>query len=248
MTTLDPASGITAGLANLRDVGGMPTIDGRRTRTGVLYRSDVPMPGDALPPGLTWPPATVVDLRSTEESERAGTPWPAATVHRLPLLSAADPSKLGTLPRNGDGTDLYMARLYQEMLRTAGSLMASLPTIGAKAPGPILVHCTAGRDRTGVAVAALLLAAGVTREAVRADYVATAANQAALFPRLAAHGFFPPEAARPEAIARFGDTVAAIDGVLDTFEAHDGGARGWLGAHGADETHLDAWTARILEN
>jgi rhodanese-related sulfurtransferase len=249
MTTLDSAdsaSGISAGLTNLRDVGGLPTTDGRLTRSGVLYRSDVPLAGDALPVGLSWPPATVIDLRSEEESARAATPFTVSEAYHLPLLAAADPAKLH-LPRDGSGTDGFMGRLYQEILRTAGAMMATLPTIGAKAPGPILVHCTAGRDRTGVAVAALLLSAGVTREAVRADYVATAANQAMLFPRLAAHGFFPKEAATPEAIARFGDTVEAIDGVLDVFDAHEGGARGWLVAQGADEAHLDAWTARIVE-
>jgi protein-tyrosine phosphatase len=73
------------GLCNVRDVGGLPTEDGRTTRAGVLYRSDAPLPGDPTPAGIAaWPPRTVLDLRSSRE--RAAAPHPLAAGTTVVLL------------------------------------------------------------------------------------------------------------------------------------------------------------------
>ncbi|NUU23875.1 MAG: tyrosine-protein phosphatase [Streptomycetaceae bacterium] len=244
MTTLDSVP--ARGLANLRDIGGLPTEAGGTTRRGLLYRSDVPLAGDAPPDGLEWPPRTVVDLRSAHEQERAPGPFADAGVHLLPLLDAADPAKLGRPSEHG-GIDAFMTKLYQEMITHSATLIARLPAIAADAEGPLLIHCTAGRDRTGIAVAVLLRSAGVTRDAVMADYVATSANQEALFPRLAANGFFPKRQASAQGARDFGDTAVAMERVLDRLAEQPGGIRGWLVAHGADEAAIDAWAQRVTE-
>jgi hypothetical protein len=240
VTTLES---VPRGLANLRDIGGLPTEAGGVTRHGLLYRSDVPLAGDTAPDGLVWPPRTVVDLRSAREQVRAPGTFADAARHELPLLDAADPAKIGR-PRDM-GIDTYMTLLYQEMITHSGALIARLPGIAATAEGPVLIHCTAGRDRTGIAVAVLLRVAGVTREAVMGDYIATGANQAALFPRLAENGFFPKDSASPQAARNFGDTAVAMEQVLDRLADHPGGIRGWLVGHGADEAAIDAWVQRI---
>ena len=74
--------------ANLRDVGGLPTTDGRRLRAGEYLRSDAPQPGDLGTP----PVGTVVDLRSRAETR--GLPHPLAAVadvHEVPLGASLAP-------------------------------------------------------------------------------------------------------------------------------------------------------------
>lgn len=85
-------------LANFRDLGGLPTDDGRSTRHGVLYRADAPRPDDLAPVCADWPPALVVDLRSPDELD--GThplAGPRTTVAPIPLLGTARPRTLAEL-------------------------------------------------------------------------------------------------------------------------------------------------------
>lgn len=224
-------------LVNLRDVGGMPLRSGGATRTGVLYRGDAPYPDDLTPEGvLAWPPAAVIDLRSDPELARVSVEWPEGTsFHHHPIHAAAVPDNLRA---QGDLMDLYEFILEAVPGRVAGVV----DIVGAPdQEGPFFVHCAAGKDRTGLVVASLLLAAGVEPEAVIADYVATAANMRNLQDRWE-HKNGRPHTVRAEWLVA---PESAITDVVEIFEETPGGAVAWLVEHGADQTRLDTWRQRI---
>lgn len=226
-------------LANLRDVGGLHTVDGRVTRYGVLYRSDAPYQGDSRPAAIqVWPPAVVVDLRSLAEAERNPFDWGGDTIrHHRPLHDGAAPTE--ALPPE-------LAGLYEQILDSAADRVAELVSIVADASGPTLLHCAAGKDRTGVAVAALLLAADVTPDEVVADYLQTQAHMPALGLRWKAKAnrasggrTLPPQwLTAPE---------SAIASVVDRLTDWRGGAGGWLLDHGTRELDLARLRARLIE-
>jgi hypothetical protein len=231
-------------LANLRDVGGLPTVDGGRTRPGVLWRSDAPQAGDATehgPGGLAWPPGSVVDLRNPEELD--GRPHPlvdlGAELTPLPLIQALAP---GVLMRDAPPERRQhkgLDELYLLLVRIGEAWLPPLMRVAAHGPGPLLVHCAAGKDRTGVAVALLLRAAGVRRDAVAADFAATNDHRLALRDRLAAQGALDP-ATDPE---RVGVTPAHLEPVLDLL---DDDPRAPFHDAGVPEADLEAWTARLV--
>lgn len=229
---------MTNRLANLRDLGGLPVAGGGRTRPGVLYRGDAPFSGDDAPTGVPhWPPGAVIDLRSPAERARHPHRWPDATfVHHLPLHGAAAPSE--RLPPD-------LVALYQMILRTAPHRVARLVGTLARADGPVLVHCAAGKDRTGIAVAALLLAAGVDPEAVVADYLATGANMDTLRRRWVSKGY-RSHRTRPVPEAWLQVPEEAIAVVVELLGSGPGGAAGWLIDHGADRDDIVAWRTRIV--
>jgi protein-tyrosine phosphatase len=224
--------------ANLRDVGGLAQAGGGVTRSGVLYRSDALYPCDEVPLTLPgWPPAVVVDLRSEFERERAGTfPWPAATrTHRAPLMGEAAPQLL----------DRPLGELYRRTLHASGRLIAEVAGIVAAAPGPALVQCAAGKDRTGVVIAVILLAIGVEPGNVVADYTATAPNMRDVMARMAARlrWEMPPFDDLPPFLREApADAIAAV---IDVVSGGPGGAAGWLAGHGMRRADLDQLRAKL---
>lgn len=187
------------GLQNFRDTGGTPLSTGGATRAGVLFRSEALSTLTAS--GLDQLAATdigvIADFRTDTERSMARDLLPASRPFRiveLPLLEgamtglaksalgAADPdaakaaiaAALATLPGLGD--------LYVSMLTGGASAFAELARLVAastdESPTAVLVHCTAGKDRTGVAVALLLDAVGADRDAVVTDYASSASNLA----------------------------------------------------------------------
>jgi protein-tyrosine phosphatase len=232
----------TATLANARDLGGLPVPPDRVTRAGVLYRSDAPLSGDASPAGLLmWPPATVIDLRAVEE----GPPvhpleaW-GARIHRVPLLD------LHQVDRPDQPKTL--TEIYQEMLADAATRLAAVVETAAQGSRPVLVHCAAGKDRTGVAIAVLLLAAGVEPAAVVADYVRTDANMPGVRARLASQargtgGTYVGADAPSHLMAA---SPTAISVVVHTLLGKHGGVKGWLLRHGVAAASLRAWSDRLV--
>jgi len=234
-------------LANLRDLGGLPLRGGGRTRSGVLYRADASYAGDVAPRQVEhWPPSTVVDLRSDAEVSRWPYTWPEPTTVLLhPLHDGARPDRV---PGEHD-----LARLYAVILDKASHLVARLLGVAAEAPGPVLMHCAAGKDRTGVVVAALLAAAGVERDAIVADYMATTSNLPMLRRRWERQGISTgSDSAVPEAWLEA--PAAAIGVVLDRIECRrarsrrtsaPGGQDAWWIDHGVDPASLRRWRDRM---
>lgn len=231
-------------LPNLRDLGGLDTDEGGRTRYGVLLRSAAPLPGDRRPVLTGWPPSVVLDLRGSDELGGVAHPLdgPGTSVYPLPLLERSLTEDAG----RGDWSRIPdLPTAYLDFLRAGAPKLARIVTLAAESDGAVLVHCAAGKDRTGVIVAVLLRAAGVGRAAIVEDYRATEPALPAIFART------PPELtanADPTVLQRLmGVPEEAVVAVLDVLDAEPGGAEGWLGRHGVPDAALAAWRRRILE-
>jgi protein-tyrosine phosphatase len=167
---------------NFRDVGGLATADGSRVKDGVVFRSEGPASfGPVHREELAALGFRLVcDLRSTAEREKSPNDW-AGPARLLNLdintdLRASPGELLSTM-----GDDPSLGRLKSATLQnyslTPAALrprMRSLVEAIAGGETPALIHCTAGKDRTGVLVALLLLAIGVPEETVMADYLRSA--------------------------------------------------------------------------
>jgi protein-tyrosine phosphatase len=178
------------GVRNFRDVGGLPTRDGRRVRHGVLFRSGhlahATAADTAFLEGLGL--HTVFDFRNRDDIALEGADTPLAGTRNL-NLPLSDPAEGGgdfwQVVREGDVAALRellgdgkaqarMADAYRRLVLERNAeharLLAELADGGDPAV-PALLHCAAGKDRAGTSVAVVLLALGVERSAIEADYL-----------------------------------------------------------------------------
>ncbi|MFJ8107796.1 tyrosine-protein phosphatase [Streptomyces sp. NPDC096132] len=175
-----------AGVRNFRDVGGLPTVDGRRVRHGVLFRSG--HLAHATDEDAAFLSSlglhTIFDFRNAADQKLEGpdVELPGVRNVNLPLSDPADGSEFWKLVRDGDIDQL---RGILGDGKAAGRMIASYRTIIKERTAehsrvlhslaedgvPALMHCAAGKDRAGLSVAVTLLALGVEREAILADYL-----------------------------------------------------------------------------
>ncbi|WP_125773000.1 tyrosine-protein phosphatase [Antribacter gilvus] len=228
-------------LANFRDVA--TTVRG--VRPGVLLRSDAPHSADTAPAGASvWPPRTVLDLRDTTEGRESHPFGGASTVLSLPLLQGGTGAPRG-LPRT-------LTELYLRMLAPpAASMVVEAVTTVARGETPVLVHCTAGKDRTGVTVAVALALAGVDRAEIVADFVLTEVGMPGVLARIPRTARFATPAAKSAKTAEiaaelFTAPAHAMEAFLDALDAYDGGAEGWFAAHGGSAGALAELRARLV--
>ncbi|RCW44001.1 protein tyrosine/serine phosphatase [Halopolyspora algeriensis] len=229
------------GLVNLRDLGGLPTEGEAITRPGVLYRSDAPHAGDRAPAGMPqWPPKAVVDLRDTvEEDEREHPLAPVSRVYRIPVLEDLR-TGLGREPSSS------LRALYERLLEGASKRLVEVFRVAVETDGPVLIHCAAGKDRTGVVCALLARAAGVRSDAIVADYVSTDRNMWRVLQRLAVSPTLPPGVDREAVSELISAPASAIEAVLARLDENEGGAAGWLQAQGAGRADITRWQQRFL--
>lgn len=244
MSTTDPTAEALDGLVNLRDLGGLPAEDGVLTRPGVLYRSDAPYEGDRDPEGVDqWPPELVIDLRDQVELKGQDHPLTqACEVLHLPLLQDIRDEQ-----ERDDGSPNALAALYLHILKRADAKLVELFRAALHARGPVLLHCAAGKDRTGVASALLLSAGGVDRDAIISDYLHTSQNMYRVLQRLNAAPELPPgvdEEAVKELIAA---PQSAIEYVMQSFDPYTDGAAGWLRERGVTDQEIEQWQQRLLD-
>lgn len=231
---------IGSGMVNVRDVGGLPAGTGGLTCHGVLFRGDAPHHDDTPPRELTgWPPALVLDLREPHEPV-GGHPLagPDTRVVQVPLLAGPHVVDWEALPS--------LCELYLGSLGRAGERIAEVFDLLTCAAGPTLVHCAAGKDRTGVLVAILLRAAGVPRDAVLEDYLRTEQNVPALVEQLVGDLSLFDEEKRLQVQHLAGTSVPALHAVLDELDAAPGGVLGWLQARKVSLTLVKAWARRLV--
>jgi len=249
------------GAANVRDLGGLVTQDGGETAAGRLLRADnlqelspsdvARLVGDI---GLT----TVVDLRSTAELVSEGTA-------PLDAVATVRHAHHPILPEQGLATDVvadvllaqdrgeqdrsrypadplcghYLGYLEDRPDQVVGALRSV-----AAADGAALVHCAAGKDRTGVVAALALTAVGVRPQDVVADYAATGERIVGLVERLRRSPIYaadinsrPAEQHRPRP-----QTMTAF---LEQVRARYGGVTRWLAGHGFGQHDLDRLHAKL---
>jgi protein-tyrosine phosphatase len=164
-------------LLNARDLGGHPTVDGAVTRLRSLLRADdlaqlSPAGIEAL---ADYGIETVLDLRWPEEITAAPSPVP----RQLPRVRYVSVSLLAGNPADWGALGGYCAKEQWKctvLERLRPQLKEALAVIAEARPGPLLFHCVAGKDRTGVIAALLLALADVVPQSIAADYAASSGN------------------------------------------------------------------------
>ncbi|HWH95445.1 MAG TPA: tyrosine-protein phosphatase [Baekduia sp.] len=262
--TLTPRWIDLQGAVNARDVGGIPLAGGGVIAGGRLLRSDNLQDltaGDVAHLLDDHGVSAVIDLRTGVEVRLEG-PGPlighgrVVVEHRSLYPEAGehtDAIRADTIVPWQDGVhgadmpaESPTVRTYfGYMERRPDSIVAALRTIAEPpAGGAALVHCAAGKDRTGLVVALALEVAGADRAAVIADYAATSERIARIVARLAASPTYAGDmqvddpqhhAARPESMAR----------ILELLDERHGSPAGWLRDNGLEDDARDALRARL---
>jgi protein-tyrosine phosphatase len=158
-------------LYNFRDIGGVPTLDGRTVNTGLVFRSDslVNLSRADILRLRELHVRTVIDLRrATEVASYGRVAEDAWRYHHIP---PEHPLWEESTYDEAAGPARYLADRYRELADLGrDSFGAALAVLAAPASTPAVVHCFAGKDRTGVLIALLLALVGVPDEAIAADY------------------------------------------------------------------------------
>jgi protein-tyrosine phosphatase len=263
------------GTTNTRDLGGLPTTDGGRTVPGRILRSDnlQTLTEDDVRRlvheiGLR----EVIDLRTTAEILLEGR-GPLRDVdevtHRhfslLPErghhtdVFAVEEDELpevpegwleSLLPRStpehaqGEppAVRAYLGYLHDRAEAVVGAVRA----IARAEQGASVVHCAAGKDRTGVVVALCLSVAGVPHEEIVADYAMTAEIIDALVAKLAASPTYADDMEHRD-VDRHTPRPQTMDRVLALLDEQHGGPAGWLRAHGFGDDEQAALRARLRD-
>lgn len=248
------------GAVNVRDLGGLPTEDGGKTASHRLLRADnlQGLTGDDVSVLVrSYRLSTVVDLRSGAEVESEG-PGPLAAV---PSVTHAHHSVLPEVGRATDASaDALLTRQERALARYPAdlvcsfylgyleerpdSVVAALRAV-ARAPGAALVHCAAGKDRTGVVVALALSAVDVRRESVVADYAASAERIDAILARLRASPTYAADIDRLSADAHT-PRARTMEAFLEELDTRFGGPREWLAASGFGRDDVELLRHRLL--
>lgn len=167
---------------NFRDLGGYQTMDGRTVKSGKLFRSGVlhHMTAADYDKVEEFGIKTVVDFRATEERASEPTNWGAGDVNMMTWDYSMDfgqdtdiLAEFANPQLDAAGAEALMADMYRGMAEEQKLHYAGMFATLSSSDEPLLFHCTAGKDRTGIAAALLLTALGVDRETVIQDYVLT---------------------------------------------------------------------------
>lgn len=235
------------GATNFRDLGGYRGRDGRALRWRRLFRSDhlgALTPDDrATLAGLGV--AASFDFRGL--AERAAAPYevPGLAQHSL-AIEPMVAQRMQAISAGGAALTVpvveeLMRDLYRALVGERAPRFAEFFAHLLRAEAPVVFHCTAGKDRTGVAAALVLLALGVPRDTVMQDYLLT--NEV----------FKPPWTAREDidpAVLRalWGVQADYLEAALDVIDEKHGGPERYLRQTiGLDERRLAALAARYLQ-
>jgi protein tyrosine/serine phosphatase len=229
-------------LVNFRDVGGLRTVDGRRLRAGRLFRGDsvqditaeeVETLVDEL--GIRY----VVDLRTGEEAlqqGRGGLGRTPVNYLNIPLVDVDGP--MGPPGR-------VLLDHYLDHLEHDPNLPVAVEAVATAVRLPTLVHCAAGKDRTGMTMLLVELLTGVTEEDARADFLRTAGNMPAIVTRLRGWQRYADNMARlTDEIYRC--EAHSVDGLLHELAERYGTAERWALAKGVPAESIAQLRDRLL--
>lgn len=184
---------------NFRDLGGLPTADGGHVRPGMLYRSATPQfltGGDAADLVAATGLQVVIDLRFADEAAAEGSGGLSDTDvrrHHVPIIGTGGDVIADAVPA-GEG-DLLGQHYISYVQHDAGAFVEVFRILAAPRGLPALLHCAAGKDRTGVTVALLLSVLGVPEDVIVEDYSRTTEHMPHLLSRLATTSTYGPSLA-----------------------------------------------------
>lgn len=232
------------GCFNARDLGGYRTKDGRQTRWQAVVRADnlAPLTEAGRRALIDYGVRTIVDLRLPKELALHPNPFvePGGhhiAYHNISLIDpAAEPGPAFTT----------LAADYCGLLDRFRPQVSEIMTTISRAPeGGVLVHCMAGKDRTGIISALLLELAGVPRDVIGADYALTAECLRSQDEDYLANG--PGERAdRERDLARRMPTVEVMPEVLEHLDREYGGAEAYLLGAGVSAEDIEGLHARLV--
>ena len=238
------------GCFNVRDLGGLETAAGGRTRHGAVVRSDNVrrLSARGWEAALAHGVRRVVDLRF--ENEEPGEPDAHAAVEvvSLPLHGPHRPAETEAFERRMSEADdiapVFTAG-YIRMLQRTDRVGAAVAAIADADPDHcVVVHCFAGKDRTGLVSALLLTLVGVPDDVVAADYAASDPGVARLCESWFSSAGSTAERELRERICRSPED--SMRGVLAWLRESAGGADGYLREAGLDERRIERLRQRLL--
>jgi protein-tyrosine phosphatase len=240
------------GCLNVRDLGGHPTEDGGTTRFGAIVRADSirQLSDEGWTALVEYGIRTIVDLRLHEELE-ADPPreLPVDVVH-VSLFGTPDRSywreidAIGAAAANEVAAtrDVYL-RLIEDNREQAATAIRAV----AGAPdGGVLIHCQAGKDRTGLVTALLLRLAGVGHAEIGVDYSLSAESLASVLDDWVAEA--DEEAERERRRRQSATPADSMRNVLQELERRYGGVAEFLRAGGATDDDLARARARLRDD
>ena len=248
----EPRDLVWDGCLNVRDLGGLDTANGGRTRYGAVVRADDvhQLSDEGWRALVAHGIRTVLDLRGDHEPEDdPPAELPVEVVH-VPFMEASEAeweeiaeeieAAAVAAPDVASSTrDVYLIFLERFKANVAAAVRAL-----AQAPeGGIVIHCVGGKDRTGLLVAFLLHLAGVDDREVAADYALSEERLLSRHQAWFEAAESDEELARLQRIAR--TPAASMEGVFAELERRYGGVEGYLRQAGVSDEELALVRARL---
>lgn len=238
------------GAMNLRDLGGLPTVDGRVTAAGKVFRSealDYLSDAGALTLTCELGIRLVIDLRAPVEGGGIRPPWAQGDEPRFVSMPLDNVDFNAAVPLEDRRT--YQARRYLHYLEACTPTLIAVLKLLAEAPDakPTVIHCAAGKDRTGVAVAMLLGLLGVGRDTIVADYVVSQRNMDEIMARQERVHPYYRQRRTVNPIELYRADAPSMEHFLDLLDERYGGASRWASAQGFAAAALDRLRAQLLE-
>lgn len=242
---------------NFRDVGGIPSNGSGNIMKGRIFRSatvdnikreDISILSDL---GIR----TIIDLRAPKEAKRSGRKTDNIVTLSLPLdfqQTTRDRLKPFLYKKGSEEILAEISnKLYLDILDAANPVFKQIMELLVSENGaPVLIHCQAGKDRTGIIIALILLALGVSRQLIIEDFMKSNDELLPYFKKLLlirkiiTFGYFPAKR------MLYVITVKErnINSILDRVETHYGGIEGYLASSGFDVSKLTDLRKKFCTN
>ena len=243
-------------LLNFRDIGGIQAAGKSRIKEGVVFRSANPdrlerIDRDKLE-ALNI--RTIIDLRAPGEISKGSVSLDHSDKLSLPLdFQQATRERLRPVIYNRDSERVIADisnEIYLEILDASGPVIRQVMEVLADPErSPVLIHCQAGKDRTGIIIALILLSMGVEREFIISDFMRSNDSllpyfrKIFLIRKIVSFGFFPYR----NMLFAVEVKQRNIESVLDRIESHYGGIKGYLSFAGFDTSRLSEVRDALLK-
>ena len=244
-------------LLNFRDIGGVPTAEGRMFMKGIVFRSAHPDNAHKNDIhklknlGIT----TIIDLRSPTESRYKRKDIEGIKTESLPIdFEKQTRERLMPYFTKGNSRDIIADisnGLYLEMLDAAIPVFRQLSEILVSCGGsPVLIHCQAGKDRTGIMCALLHLVAGTEHHYIISDFMASNDyivpyyRKKLIARKILTLGLFPFDNVLYAITVRQRNIESVIEKVKNSY----GGIRSYLNSSGADQSLFDTLKNRLVSD